>query len=288
MTTAPTAITERAAAGGAGSSRRAGSLNFVLRRLAALAAPDARDHVRRFVLTAARAEQRRRDEPRRAGRRRSRGRRRVQAPLRPRPAVPDPVPRSISATCSTATSASRRSRTTPSRTTSASSSRRRPSWRSTPSRSPRSSASRSASSSALRRNRATDHALRFASLAGISMPTFWIALLALYVGFYRLGWFPGGGPARPGTTPPPHVTGLYTIDALLAGQPRPLLGGAAPSAPARARARARSTSACSCASRAPRCSRWSATTTCAPRARRGCRSGSSSSATSCGPRCRPS
>ncbi len=44
----------------------------------------------------------------------------------------------------------------------------------------------------LRRNRPTDHALRVTSLAGISMPTFWIALIALYVGFYRLGWFPGG------------------------------------------------------------------------------------------------
>ena len=49
------------------------------------------------------------------------------------------------------------------------------------------------------------------------MPTFWIALIALYVGFYRLGWFPGAERLDPGTTPPPHVTGLYTIDALLAG-----------------------------------------------------------------------
>jgi peptide/nickel transport system permease protein len=71
--------------------------------------------------------------------------------------------------------------------------------------------------SALRRNRTSDHVLRFTSLAGISMPTFWIALLALYVGFYRLGWFPGAERLDPGTNPPPHVTGLYTIDALLAG-----------------------------------------------------------------------
>ena len=70
---------------------------------------------------------------------------------------------------------------------------------------------------ALRRNRPTDHGLRVASLAGISMPTFWIALVALYVGFFRLGWFPGAERLNPGTTPPPNVTGLYTIDALLAG-----------------------------------------------------------------------
>jgi peptide/nickel transport system permease protein len=68
---------------------------------------------------------------------------------------------------------------------------------------------------ALRRNRPTDHVLRVTSLAGISMPTFWIALVALYVGFYKLGWFPGADRLDPGVTPPPSVTGLYTIDALL-------------------------------------------------------------------------
>jgi peptide/nickel transport system permease protein len=70
---------------------------------------------------------------------------------------------------------------------------------------------------ALRRNRPTDHALRVASLAGISMPTFWIALVALYVGFFRLGWFPGAERLDPGVSPPPSITGLYTIDALLDG-----------------------------------------------------------------------
>src|SRR5262249_53319103 len=70
---------------------------------------------------------------------------------------------------------------------------------------------------AMRRDPPTDHTLRVASLAGISMPTFWIALLALYFGFYRLGWFPGAERLDPGVTPPPTVTGLYTIDALLAG-----------------------------------------------------------------------
>jgi len=55
---------------------------------------------------------------------------------------------------------------------------------------------------AIRQNRASDHALRVVSLAGISMPTFWLALLALYVFFFRLDWFPGGGRLDPGTTPP--------------------------------------------------------------------------------------
>ena len=71
---------------------------------------------------------------------------------------------------------------------------------------------------AMRRNRPTDHALRVVSLSGISMPTFWIALVALYVGFYKLGWFPGAERLDPGTTPPPAVTRLYSIDALIAGK----------------------------------------------------------------------
>jgi peptide/nickel transport system permease protein len=71
---------------------------------------------------------------------------------------------------------------------------------------------------AVKRNRAADHLLRVVSLAGISMPTFWIALVALYVFFLRLGWFPGGDRLEPGVLAPPHRTGMYTVDALLAGQ----------------------------------------------------------------------
>jgi peptide/nickel transport system permease protein len=71
---------------------------------------------------------------------------------------------------------------------------------------------------AMRRNRPTDHVLRVVSLGGISMPTFWIALVALYLGFFKLGWFPGAERLDPGVEPPPHKTGLYTIDALLSGQ----------------------------------------------------------------------
>jgi len=71
---------------------------------------------------------------------------------------------------------------------------------------------------AVRWNRPTDHLLRVVSLAGISMPTFWVALVALYVFFFRLGWFPGGDRLDPGLLAPPHKTGSYTVDALLAGQ----------------------------------------------------------------------
>ena len=71
---------------------------------------------------------------------------------------------------------------------------------------------------AVKHDKPVDHALRVVSLGGISMPTFWIALVSLYVFFYRLGWFPSGGRLDPGTLDPPHVTGFFTIDALLAGQ----------------------------------------------------------------------
>jgi peptide/nickel transport system permease protein len=71
---------------------------------------------------------------------------------------------------------------------------------------------------AMRRNKLTDHVLRVVSLGGVSMPTFWIALVGLYVFFFRLDWLPGTGRLDPVVTPPPHTTGFYTIDALLAGQ----------------------------------------------------------------------
>ncbi|GGO21793.1 peptide ABC transporter permease [Microbispora rosea subsp. aerata] len=71
---------------------------------------------------------------------------------------------------------------------------------------------------ALRRDRLSDHVLRVLSLVGISVPTFWLALVAFYVFFFRLQITPGSGRIDPGMTPPPQVTGLYTVDALLSGQ----------------------------------------------------------------------
>ncbi|WP_338117981.1 ABC transporter permease [Streptomyces coryli] len=71
---------------------------------------------------------------------------------------------------------------------------------------------------ALRRDRPADHALRMLSLIGISVPTFWLALLAFYVFFYRLQLTPGSGRVDPGLGAPESVTGLHTVDAALAGQ----------------------------------------------------------------------
>jgi len=70
---------------------------------------------------------------------------------------------------------------------------------------------------AVRRDRLVDQVLRVVSLAGVSMPTFWLALVAFWLLFFKLGWLPGSGRLAPGALPPPHRTGMYTVDALLAG-----------------------------------------------------------------------
>jgi peptide/nickel transport system permease protein len=71
--------------------------------------------------------------------------------------------------------------------------------------------------SAARKNSAVDHVSRFATLSGVSMPVFWLGLLAQLV-FYRwLSILPVAGRLPVAMPPPPTVTGLYTVDSLLAG-----------------------------------------------------------------------
>ena len=71
--------------------------------------------------------------------------------------------------------------------------------------------------SARSRNRIGDHMIRLVSLGGISMPSFWLALLFQMVFFLWLGWLPGGGRLSPGVAPPTHITGLYVLDSVLTG-----------------------------------------------------------------------
>lgn len=72
---------------------------------------------------------------------------------------------------------------------------------------------------AVRRDGWLDHLSRLLGVGGVAMPTFWTGLLALYVFFYLLGVAPPPlGRIGAGITAPPRVTGLYTVDALLAGQ----------------------------------------------------------------------
>lgn len=68
------------------------------------------------------------------------------------------------------------------------------------------------------RNCWPDQVIRVVSLAGVSVPTFWLALVCLYLFFFKFNLSPGVGRLGPGTAAPPAWTGLYTVDAMLSGQ----------------------------------------------------------------------
>lgn len=71
---------------------------------------------------------------------------------------------------------------------------------------------------AFRHDQWFDHISRSISLLGFSIPTYFLALLLLFVFFFLLGWAPPGmGRISLLMTPPPTVTGSYLIDGLLAG-----------------------------------------------------------------------
>ncbi|WP_323766293.1 ABC transporter permease [Marinovum sp.] len=63
-----------------------------------------------------------------------------------------------------------------------------------------------------------DQVIRVVSLAGVSVPTFWLALVCLYLFFFKFNLSPGVGRLGPGTPAPEALTGLYTLDAALRGQ----------------------------------------------------------------------
>jgi peptide/nickel transport system permease protein len=69
--------------------------------------------------------------------------------------------------------------------------------------------------SAVLRDRWIDYLSRVITVLGVSMPVFWLALIAQLLLYDRLGWFPASGRLDTGLQPPPHITGLYTIDSLL-------------------------------------------------------------------------
>jgi peptide/nickel transport system permease protein len=70
---------------------------------------------------------------------------------------------------------------------------------------------------AYRRGKAADAAGRLSAIAGLSIPVFWLALLLQLLFSTQLGWLPLGGRLSPGMAPPPHITGLLTVDSLLTG-----------------------------------------------------------------------
>ncbi len=63
-----------------------------------------------------------------------------------------------------------------------------------------------------------DHLIRLVALLGYSMPVFWVGLVGLLLFYAKLGWVAGPGRIDVGFEDAvPTVTGLLTIDALLAG-----------------------------------------------------------------------
>jgi peptide/nickel transport system permease protein len=71
---------------------------------------------------------------------------------------------------------------------------------------------------ALRRNSALDYVGRSFATFGLSLPPFWIGLLAQLVFYSGLTLLPIGARVSQDVAPPPTFTGLYTVDSLLAGQ----------------------------------------------------------------------
>jgi ABC-type dipeptide/oligopeptide/nickel transport system permease component len=67
--------------------------------------------------------------------------------------------------------------------------------------------------------RSFDRISRFFAIGFMALPQFWVGLMLLWVFFTVLGVLPGPIGLLPlGTAPPPTFTGLYVIDAILAGQ----------------------------------------------------------------------
>jgi peptide/nickel transport system permease protein len=71
--------------------------------------------------------------------------------------------------------------------------------------------------SAMFRGRLPDLIVRMFAIAGGSIPVFWLGLIVIGLGYYQLGWFPGGGRIDLFVTPPATRTGLYVVDSVIAG-----------------------------------------------------------------------
>jgi peptide/nickel transport system permease protein len=69
--------------------------------------------------------------------------------------------------------------------------------------------------SAARKNSALDAFGRVISVIGLSMPSFWLAIILQFIFFAQLGWLPDGERLPVGVDPPRSITTFYTIDSLL-------------------------------------------------------------------------
>jgi len=72
--------------------------------------------------------------------------------------------------------------------------------------------------SATRQGGIVDRSSQFVAQLGVSLPSFWVGLILIYVFFFRLQWFPPPlGRISPVVSPPPDITGFLTVDSLLTG-----------------------------------------------------------------------
>ncbi|WP_319568812.1 ABC transporter permease [Cohaesibacter marisflavi] len=68
------------------------------------------------------------------------------------------------------------------------------------------------------RNSLIDHAARIFAVTGVGMPVFWLGLLGVYVFYFKLHILPPPqGRISLYVSAPPTISGLFTVDALLAG-----------------------------------------------------------------------
>jgi peptide/nickel transport system permease protein len=70
---------------------------------------------------------------------------------------------------------------------------------------------------AVRSDTPVDLAIRAVMATGVAMPTFWYAILLLFVFYFVLGWAPPPGQLDSGLNPAPPITGMYMVDGLLRG-----------------------------------------------------------------------
>jgi peptide/nickel transport system permease protein len=70
---------------------------------------------------------------------------------------------------------------------------------------------------AVRRDGWIDHVARLLCLIGVSAPTFWLAFIVLAIFYGGLEIAPSPGRLDVGAPAPPHVTGLFIVDGILAG-----------------------------------------------------------------------
>ncbi len=73
--------------------------------------------------------------------------------------------------------------------------------------------------SAVTRGSWLDHTVRILSLIGLSMPVFWLGLIALLIFWFWLGWLPGPGQLDIYLVRPQGISGLILLDALIARDP---------------------------------------------------------------------